>query len=105
MPKRVQLTCVISVIAENKRYAQDLFAYIKSRHGSYTQFPWSPLGTPGTPLFARDQQKKRRLHFWSLTKGSSTNNISQHVGSSTETHVPYQSNKNVNANVENQTKS
>ena len=63
MPKRVQLTCVISVIAENKRHAQDLFAYIKSRHGSYTQFPWSPLGTPGTPLFARDQQKKEGCIF------------------------------------------
>ena len=25
---------------------------------SYPQFPWSPLGTPGTSLFARDQQKK-----------------------------------------------
>ena len=37
-------------------------------------------------------------------KGSSTNNTSQHVGSSTETHVPYQSIKNVNASVENQTK-
>ena len=38
-------------------------------------------------------------------KGSSTNNMKdQHVGSSTETHVPYQSNKNVNANVEYQTK-
>ena len=37
-------------------------------------------------------------------KGSSTNNISQHVGSSTETHVPYQSIKNLNASVENQTK-
>ena len=33
-------------------------------------------------------------------KGSSTNNISQEVGSSTETHVPYQSNKNVNDSVE-----
>ena len=37
-------------------------------------------------------------------KGSLTNNVSQHVGSSAETHVPYQSNRNVNANVENETK-
>ena len=85
--------------------SQDSFAYIESRHGSYPQFPWSPLGTPGTPLFATNQQKKMAAILESHSaKGSLTNNISQHVGSSTETHVPYQSLKNVNANVENQTK-
>ena len=82
--------------------SQDSFAYFESRHSSYPQFPWPPLGTPGTPLFATNQQKKWESRS---AKESSTNNISQRVGSSTETHVPYQSNKNVNANVENQTKS
>ena len=42
----------------------------ESRHDSYPQFPWSPLGTPRTMadhLGKTDEKKKKkkRLHFYS----------------------------------------
>ena len=58
----------------------------------------------GPPFNCNGPTKKMAAFLESCSaKGSLSNNISQHVGSSTETHVPYQSNKNVNTNVENQT--
>ena len=36
-------------------------ALLRSRNGSYSQFPWSVLGTPGTmtPLLCRKNEEKR----------------------------------------------
>ena len=63
--KRVQLRCVISVIAENKRQStsQGSFAYKESRHDSYPHAR-SPLGRLGAcPPFRGGQTKNKGLHF------------------------------------------
>ena len=64
--KRVQLTCLISVI-ENKphaHHAQGSFAYKERRHDFYPQFARSPLGTPESmPPFSRRIDENQRLAF------------------------------------------
>ena len=67
--KRVQLTCFISVIAENKPHAyhNTHLHTNESGHDSCSQFPRSPLGIPGNmPPFLRRTDES--------AKASSTNN-------------------------------
>ena len=58
--------------------SRDLFAYNESRHGSYPQFPRSPLGTRGTMAdhLAKTDEKKEKTPSYlepRSAKASSTN--------------------------------
>ena len=91
LPKRVQLTCVISVIVENKLRAHHKthLHTVKVITGLIPIFHGLRLERLGPPFNCNGPTKKTAAFLESCSaKGSLSNNISQHIGSFRETRVP-----------------